>query len=36
MIGDKERDMMAAAGAGVKGVLVEINKGLNPDLIIGG
>jgi D-glycero-D-manno-heptose 1,7-bisphosphate phosphatase len=33
MVGDKPRDMEAAAGAGVKGVLVEINKGLYPGLL---
>jgi len=33
MIGDKPRDMEAAAGAGVKGILVEINQGLYPELL---
>lgn len=33
MIGDKERDMIAASGAGVKGILVETNHGLHPDLL---
>lgn len=33
MIGDKQRDMDAAAGAGVKGILIQTNQGLHPDLI---
>ena len=33
MIGDKQRDLEAASGAGVKGVLVETNSGLRSDLI---
>ncbi|MBS3915398.1 MAG: HAD-IIIA family hydrolase [Bacteroidetes bacterium] len=32
-IGDNERDMAAAAGAGVKGVLVETNIGLSAEII---
>ena len=33
MIGDKPRDVEAAARAGVKGVLVETNSGLKSELI---
>lgn len=33
MIGDKPRDVDAAAKAGVKGVLIETNAGLNPNLV---
>ncbi len=33
MIGDKQRDMDAAAGAGVKGILIKTNAGLYPGLI---
>lgn len=33
MIGDRERDIEAAHKAGVKGILVESNATLNPDLI---
>jgi D-glycero-D-manno-heptose 1,7-bisphosphate phosphatase len=29
MIGDRERDVKAAEGAGVKGILVESNSNLN-------
>jgi len=28
MIGDRERDVEAAAGAGVKGMLIEQNRGI--------
>ncbi len=33
MIGDKPRDMEAAAGAGVKGVLVETNHGIKASMV---
>jgi phosphoglycolate phosphatase-like HAD superfamily hydrolase len=29
MIGDRERDVQAAEGAGVRGILVESNSNLN-------
>ena len=34
LIGDKPRDIEAANAAGVRGVLVKTNEGLNPNLIV--
>lgn len=34
MVGDKQRDMDAAANAGVKGILVDTNKGITAEMIV--